>query len=465
MSHRCLADFLEELGHAGELVRVEAEVDPVEEAAEITRNIALTGGPALLFGVISGHDLPVITNLLGTETRICRALGAKSLPEVLQRMDRLVDPLQPEGWFERLKTAPHIAALDSVTPRRARSGPCQQVVRLGSDVELANLPVLQSAAEEAGPAITAAVTFSADPQSRQPIAGQYDLQVLDRDRLAVCWAAHDEPARLLAEYARRNEKMPLAVVLGGDPAVLLAAAAPLSPAADVCALAGLFREKPIDVVTCRSLELEIPAEADVVIEGYVDPAEPPATAGPLCGPLGRYTLPRPVPVMHVTARRTLAQVFLPLLRKSIPELVDHDLPPYGAGRHWAVLAIRKTHAGQARRVAHAAWGSPALTFAKMLIVVDEGTDVRDPEHVLGAIAVNVDPGRDVFFQQGPPDPFDPAAALDRLQHKMAVDATAKLPGEHTGTWPAPAVAREEIRRLVADRWAQYGLGPEPEAKQ
>ena len=248
----------------------------------------------------------------------------------------------------------------------------------------------------------------------------------------------------------------------------------------------MFREKPIDVVTCRSLELETPAEADVVIEGYIDPAEPPTTAGPLCGPLGRYTLPRPVPVMHVTAitqranpvypamvsgpppseasviRRTLARIFLSLLRKSIPELVDYDLPPCGAGRHWAVLAIRKTHAGQARRAAHAAWGSPGLTFAKMLVVVDEGIDVRHPDEVLGAIAVNVNPGRDVFFQQGPPDPFDPAADINCLQHKMAFDATAKLPGEHTGTWPAPAVAGEEIRRLVTERWAKYGLGPESE---
>jgi len=487
MSYRCLADFLEELGHAGELVRVETEIQAALEAAEITARMAHSGGPAILFGAADGHEIPLLTNLLGTEGRICRALGVGSLDETAERIAALANPTQPEGWFEKIKTSPHLATLGSVPPRRVKTGAAQQVVRLGSDVDLGELPVLQSAPDEAGRTITAATLLAADPDSHRQVAGRWDLQVLAADRLAACWAAHDEPARLLAEYGRRNEKMPLAAVLGGDPAVLLAAAASLPPGVDAGALAGLLREKPLDVVPCRSIDLEVPADAEIVLEGYVDPSEPPAEAGPLCMPSGHYSLPRPVPVMHVTAithranpvypamvpgkppheayviAHALSRIFLPLVRMAIPELVDYDLPQFAAGRHWATLAIRKTYAGQARRVAHAAWGLRQLMFAKWLVVVDEEVDVHDQEQVLAAIANNVSPGRDVLIQQGPPDPTDVATPSNALGHKMAIDATAKLPGEHPVTWPQQAIMSEQVCKLVGDRWAEYGLGPEPES--
>ncbi len=487
MSYRCLADFLEELGHAGELVRVEAQVDPVLEAAEITRRIAQTGGSALLFGSVDGSDTPLLTNLLGTDQRICRALGVASLDVMADRIAELANTNQPEGWFDRLKAAPHVASLGSVQPRRVRVGPCQQVVRLGSDVDLGRLPVLQSAPHEAGRAITAAAVFTRDADSLHQAVGCYDLQLLGADRLAACWASHDEPARLLAEYERRSEKMPLAAVLGGDPALLLAAKASMTRDVDACALAGLFRERPLEVVPCRSVELEVPANAEMVIEGYVDPREPPVDAGPLCTASGYYRQPRAAPVMHVTAithranpvypamvpgsppheacviDRALAQIFLPLVKLAIPELVDYDLPMFGAVRHWAIVSIEKTYAGQARRVAHAVWGMRPLMFSKLLVIVDEAVDVHDVKQVLSAVTANVHPGRDVFFHQGPPDPLDLAAVDGTLGHAMAIDATAKLPQEHPGVRPvAAAVMSEEICRLVSDRWLEYGLGPEPE---
>lgn len=483
MSYRCLADFLEELGHAGELVRVEAEVEALLEAAELTRRICSTGGPTLLFGSVKGCDIPLLANLLGTEARICRAVGAGSVEDVAERIAGLADPVQPEGWFERLKTAPHVAALSRLPPRRVKVGACQQIVRLGGDVDLGELPAVQSAPQEAGRAITAGVVFTADANAHRPVAGRYDLPVLGSDRLAACWAAHDEPARLLAEYGRRNEKMPVAVVLGGDPAILLAAAALVPAVVDRCALAGLLREKPLDVVPCRSVDLEVPAEAEIVVEGYVDPSEPWVEAGPLCMPTGHYSLARPAPVIHVTAMthranpifpamvpgrppheacvidRALSRIFLPLLKMAIPDLVDYDLPMFATVRHWATLSICKTYAGQARRVAHAAWGLQPLMFAKLLVVVDEHVDVRDHHQVLSAIANNVNPGRDVITQQGPPDPLDVATPPGVLSQKMALDATAKLPGEHAGPWPESAAMADEIERLVSDRWEAYGLGP------
>ncbi|HYW81107.1 MAG TPA: UbiD family decarboxylase [Thermoguttaceae bacterium] len=488
MSYRCLADFLEELGHAGELVRVEAPVDASLEVAEIAARLFAAEGPAVLFGAVRGSRAPLLVNLFGDDGRVCRALGVSSVDVVAQRIAQLAQPTEAEGWFERLKTAPHQSVLSNLPPRRIKSGVSQQVVRLGSDIDLGELPLVQGAADEAAPSITAAIVVTADPDSHEPVFGHWDLQRLGPDRLAVGWAAHDEPARLLAEYGRRGEKMPLVVVLGGDPALLLAAMSPVPPGTDIYALAGLLREKPIDVIACRSVDLHVPADAEIILEGYVDPTQPPAEAGPWSTPTGNYGPRRAVPVMQLTAathranpifpaivygrppheetiiRRTMQRVFLPLVKMAIPELVDYDLPAFASARHWAVLAIRKTHAGQARHVANAAWAMRQLMFAKVLTIVDEGVDIHDQHQVLAAIATNMNAGRDVFFQQGPPDPLDVAAEPNTLGQKMAIDATAKLPGEHTGTWPEPTIMSEEIRNPVTERWEEYGLGPRAESE-
>ncbi|MBU4272124.1 MAG: UbiD family decarboxylase [Planctomycetes bacterium] len=450
MPYRCLSDFLEDLGHAGELTRVEEEVDPALEVAEITARSAESGGAALLFGAVKGHDLPVATNLLATEGRICRALDIASLAEISERLARLLDVSAPEGWFERIKAGAQPAALGGVLPRKVRAAACQQIVRLGSDIDLGELPLLQSAAEETSRTISSAVVFSAEPDSHRPVCGRFDLQRIDRSRLAVCWAAYDEHARLLDEYRVRQRKMPVAVVIGGDPAFQLAAAAPLPEDSNVCALAGLLREKPIDVVAGRGVDLEVPAEAEIVIEGFVDPAEPPVTVGPMCAPLGHCTRPRPAPAMQVTAvthranpifaafvpgrpphefctvARSMQRAFLPLLRLVMPELVDFDLPEFAAARHWAAVSIRKTYPSQGRRSAHAAWGLRPMMFAKTLVVVDAEVDVRDRDQVLAAIVANFRPGQDVVTERGPADPFDPATPTGSLSERMAIDATRKL---------------------------------------
>ena len=489
MPYRCLADFLEELSHAGELTRVDDEVDPAVEAAEIVAQAARSGGPAILFGAVKGHDLPVLANLLATEGRICRALGVATLDELAERIARLFDVSSPEGWFERLKSGAQPAAISGVMPREVKSAACQQIVRLGSDIDLGELPLLgcgagvsparrgargteevvgtdvsaDGAAFRRQPppspcaalrAITSAVVFSAEPDSHRPVAGRFDLQQIDATRLAVCWAAHDDHARLLGEYRARNQKMPLAVVIGGDPAFLLAAAAPLPPGGDVCAVAGLLRQKPLDVVACRGVDLMVPAEAEIVLEGYVDPAEPPVDGRPVVRT--DWAMPRrrlPAPVMHVTAMtqranpiyavmvpgrppheavtvaRAMQRVFLPLARLAMPELVDYDMPEFAAARHWASVSIRKTYAGQGRRAAHAAWGLRPMMFAKMLVVVDDDVDVRDQQAVLAAVSANMNPARDVLIDQGPPDPFDPAATAGALGQKNGDRRDAKAASE------------------------------------
>ena len=453
MSYRSLADFLEELGHAGELTRVDDEVDPSLQTGEIVARTAKPEGLALLFGAVKGHDLPLLCNLFGTESRICRGLGIASLDELSDRVARLLDTAASESWFERLKAGAQPAALAGIAPRKVRSAACQQIVRLGSDINLDELPMLQTNTETVGRVVTAAVVFSAEPDSHRSVFGRFDLQRLDSARLAVCWAAYDEHARLLSEYRTRHQKMPLAVVIGGDPAFLLAAAAPMPPGVDLCALTGMLRDKSLDVVSCRGVDLEVPAEAEMILEGFIDPLEQHVVAGPFCGPTGQLTQARPAPVMHVTAvthranpifavtapgrppneavavARAMQQAFQPLARLAMPELIDCDLPAFAAARHWAAVSIHKTYPGQGRCAAHRAWNLPAMMYAKVLVVVDGDVDVHDYQHVLAAITANMRPDRDVLIEPGLADPYDPAAPTGALGHKMAIDATRKLAEE------------------------------------
>ncbi len=453
-----MADFLERLHEAGELARIEQPVDPCLEAAQITCRTAASSGTALLFGSVAGHDMPLVTNLLGREGRVLLALDARSLDAASARVAEALDPSPGHRLLGGLGFGGK-GGSKALAPRLVRSGACQQVVRLGSDVDLARLPAIRWGPDQQAPAITAGQVHSVAPETASGTASgrravaRYDLLVLGRDRLAIGWLAQDDHARLLAEYRRRKERMPVAVVLGGEPAGLLAAMAPLPGDVDGVALAGLLRGAGLDLVACRSVDLAVPAEADVVLEGYVDPLEPPAAMGPLAGPLGCERAPRPAPVLHVTAvthrpnpvfpamvpvgpgnelvaiGRAMLRVCLPALRAAVPGLVDLDLPEFGAARHWGLASIRKTHAGQARQAAGALWALRPAMFCKVLVVVDEEVDVRDAEQVWAAVAAHADPGRDAAFQDGPADPFDPAAAPGRLARRMVVDATAKLSEE------------------------------------
>jgi 4-hydroxy-3-polyprenylbenzoate decarboxylase len=484
MTYQNLADFLESLRQNGELFLIEAEVDPVFEVVEITRRMIHTGRAALLFGRIVGHDTPLVTNLLGAESRICRALGIESVEQLARQIAELVGPAEPEGWLERLRPSPSRAVIGRLPPRVVKTGASQQVVRLASDVDLLELPAVQSGPEELGRQLTAAQLITAEPETNRAVVGRYGLRVLDQNRLAACWLSYDEPARLLLEYRQRGQRMPVAAVLGGDPAGLLAAMAPLPSQADVSAVTGLLRGKSRELVRCRTIGLEAPADAEVVIEGYIDPAEPLVDTGLLASSGGYYEGSRPAPVIHVTAithranpvvpamipgpapdeacvvHQFLQRAFLPLVQLAIPELIDLALPRFGAARHWLLASIRKVYPGQARRIASALWGMRQFMLAKILVIVDEDVDVRDEEQVWRAVSTHVDLGNDVFFQQGPPDPRDLSVSPDTLTRRMAMDATVKLPGERHGLPPVAVAIPETVRRLVTERWDEYGLSSE-----
>ncbi len=271
MPHRTLADFLEELGRAGELAPVDADVDLCVEAAEITRRVFRQAGPALLFRSVKGHSMPLLTNLFGSESRVCRALGDETIDRAIERIDGLLHG-SGEGWLERLRLGGRGGALAGMAANRVKSGACQQIVRLGNDIDLAELPCPLTAGEATTPAIASATILSAEPDSHARLSLRGEIRIVGRDRLLAVWSEPGPASSLLSEYALRQARMPVAVCLGGDPSVQLATAAPVPAAVDPLALAGLLREKPLDAVPCRSIDLFVPAESDIVIEGIIDTA-------------------------------------------------------------------------------------------------------------------------------------------------------------------------------------------------
>jgi 4-hydroxy-3-polyprenylbenzoate decarboxylase len=481
--HRTLADFLEELGRAGELAPVDAEVDPRLEVADVTRRVARRAGPALLFRSVKGHDIPLVTNLLGTEPRICRALGVDTLEEAIGRTDRMLNSSGAEGWLERLRFGASSGPVAAFAANRVKTGACQQIVRLGGDVQLEELPALQTGTEIETLTISSATILSAEPDSHAQVSLQGDLQIAGRDRLTAVWTDVAGASPLFQEYAVREARMPVAVVIGGDPAVQLAASAPMPPDVDPLRLAGLLREKPLDVVVCRSVDLLAPAEADIVIEGYIDPADAETRSAPRFSPTGRIlgeASGRTIHVVAVTHRanrifpaaipgdgnevclrdRAMARVFAPFLKTRIPELVDFDLPLSGGARHLAIIAIRKTYPGQARQVAMAACAMRPFRFARLLVVVDADVDVRQADQVWEAIAHDAHLVRDVWQHAGPCDPLDPTSAENELGQRMVIDATRKLVGEGQPSQRPNAILDRDTETLVTDRWSMYGLGPE-----
>jgi 4-hydroxy-3-polyprenylbenzoate decarboxylase len=484
MPHRTLGDFLEELGRAGELASVDTEVDPNLEAAEITRRVAGRTGPALLFRRLQGHDLPLLTNLLGSEPRVCRALGVEAIEEAADRIDHAWNPSGSEGWLEKLRTGTRAGPAGSFLPNRVKSGACQQIVRFGADICLGELPCPLSSREIATPAILSATILSAEPDTHSQIFLQGDMQIGGHDRLVAAWSEIGGAVSLIQQYAERQARMPIAIVIGGDPTVHLAAAAPVPAAVDPLGLAGLLRERSLDAVACRTVDLLAPAESDIMIEGYIDPTDPQTRTAQRFSPTDRILADQPGQIVHVTAvthranrifpaaiaglgcnetcvrDRAMARVFLPLFKMRMPELADFELPLSGGARHLAILAIRKTYAGQALHAATVAWGMRPFCFARLLIIVDAETELRDPGQIWTAVASHARLDRDFWSHAAPWDPLDATAVGSELGRRMGIDATRKFASEGCGSGVAQHCGADDVEKLVTDRWVQYGLGEE-----
>ncbi len=480
MPFESLAAFVRALRAAGELAVVDAEVDPRLEIAEITDRVVKAGGPALLFRAVRGSAFPVLTNQFGTERRAAMALRARTLAEVEERMRRTIDLGMPEGLGGKLGRLASLAQAGfSAIPRRVERAAVQEVVLDPPD--LAKLPVLTTWPLDGGPFITLPLVFTRDPETRRFNVGMYRVQIYDGVTAGMHWQRHKQGRAHAAKWGRR---IPVAVAVGGDPALTYAATAPLPPIVDELAFAGFLRGAPVRIAKALTVDLDVPADADFVIEGWVD-NEDLRVEGPFGDHTGVYSAADLYPTLHVTAithrrdaiwgatvvgkppmedawlGKATERIFLPLLQSVVPEIVDYNLPVEGGFHNLAIVAVRKSYPGQAIKVMNALWGlGHMMMLTRCLVVVDHDIDVHDVRGVAWTVLNNVDPGRDLVIVPGPVDDLDHAGSYElALGHKLGVDATRKGADEgYRRDWPPEIRMDAATRARVTERWKEYGIG-------
>ena len=481
--------FLQQLEARGELRRVAAEVDPVLEMGAIADRAAKQprGGPALLFEKPKGHGMPVVMNAYGSLKRMELALGVdgnpRGLDAIADRIEKLIQEAMPKpglGFFDKLAKLPMLAEVGAWMPKTVRKGICQEVVKTGDQVRLSELPVLTTWPEDGGPFITFGMSHVRYKDGRRNM-GLYRLQVYDERTLGFHTQLHHDGARARHGYAP-GERMQVAVAFGGDPALLYAATAPLPPFLSEVMFTGFLRGEGVDMVKCVSSDLEVPADSELVLEGWVDPSEL-RREGPFGDHTGYYSLADDYPVLHVEAlthRRNpvypativgrppqedaylglaTERIFLPLLRMVLPELRDMHLPAAGAFHNLVIVSVKKEYPGHPQKVMNAIWGTGQIMFTKAVVVVDEDIDPHDLQEVLFRITSNVDPRRDLLFTDGPLDVLDHSSDRFAFGSKVGIDATRKNKAfdGFTREWPRDLVFPEEILATLAARWGEYGL--------
>ncbi|HEY0387160.1 MAG TPA: menaquinone biosynthesis decarboxylase [Gaiellales bacterium] len=471
-----LRDWLDHLRREGELHEVTAEVDPHLEITEITDRVTQAGGPALLFRNVRGSSLPLLINQFGTERRMCMAFGVDRLDDLAARVQSVLEMTPPEGIGDKIRALGRLKSLADSRPKTVRSGPCQEVVLEPPSLDA--LPVMTCWPKDGGPFITLPAVITRDPRTGMRNVGMYRIQKFDATTSAMHWQIHKDAA---ADWRGMGDRMDVAVALGLDPISAYTASAPLPKHIDEFMLAGFLRGEPVEMVRARTVDLEVPARAEIVIEGYIEKGEL-ADEGPFGDHTGYYTPVEPFPVLHVTAvtmrrdaiypsiivgvppqedvwlGKATERLFLPAIRMTMPEVVDYDLPFQGAFHNLAIVSIRKAFPGHARKVMHAIWGTGLLSLTKGVVVVDDWVDVHDYGQVMWQAGANVDPARDVVLTEGPLDHLDHAPSRQFLGGKIGIDATAKWESEgyHRG-WPEVIEMSPEVRDQVTARWAEYGI--------
>jgi 4-hydroxy-3-polyprenylbenzoate decarboxylase len=485
MSYSDLRDFLSQLDKKGELKRISVPVSPRLEMTEICDRVLRAGGPALLFERPAGHDIPVLGNLFGTAQRVAAAMGLndfKDLRSIGELLAYLKEPEPPRGLRDLWDRFPLFKQVLNMAPRERSSAPCQEVVWEGKDVDLARLPVQTCWPEDAGPLITWGLTVTRGPAKPRQNLGIYRQQVIGRNRLIMRWLAHRGGALDYQDHLRvSKEKFPVAVAIGADPATLLAAVTPVPDTLSEYQFAGLLRGARTEVVKCIGNDLQVPASAEMVLEGSIQ--DETAEEGPHGDHTGYYNEAERFPVLtveRITLRRSpiyhstytgkppdepsvlglaLNEVFVPLLRKQFPEIVDFYLPPEGCSYRLAVVSMKKQYPGHAKRVMFGVWSYlRQFMYTKFIVVCDEDIDVRNWKEVVWAISTRVDPARDLLIAESTPiDYLDFASPVAGLGSKLGVDATNKWPGETARRWGRTIVMDAEVKRRVDSMWRDLGL--------
>lgn len=520
-----LQSFVAELEKRDQLRRVRACVDPILELAGIADRVMKSpcpegpkgaprtdpqhggaGGRGLLFENVKGSDIPVLINAFGSYARIRLALGCDDLEDLAGRVQQMLKPEIPTTLIEKMKRIPDLVKMAGFTPKTVKRGLCQEVVHT-DDADLTRLPIIQcwpcdgdlssepsevnppptpfkeadGAAGRTGRYITLGGVCTKDPETGEPNLGMYRVQLFGPKLAAMHWHMHHDGARHFRRWAERGQPMPLAISLGGESVLPYAATCPLPPGISEFLFAGFLNGTGVELVPARTIPLDVPANAEIVIEGWVDPKEK-FIEGPFGDHTGFYSLSSPYPVFRVSAithrrnpiypativgqppmedyflGKATERIFLPLLRIIVPDVLDYDLPMFGAFHNFVFVKIRKEYPYQARKVLSAIWGAGQMMLSKFIIVVDEHVDVHDEQQVLFQVGANVDPRRDVVIVDGPVDILDHAAPFEGSGSKMGIDATRKIPGEGPiRRWPGELSMSEDIQRRVAQRWGELGL--------
>ncbi|HEY2027280.1 MAG TPA: menaquinone biosynthesis decarboxylase [Gemmatimonadaceae bacterium] len=490
MSLDTLSDFLRAIEASGQLVRVTQPVRAELELCEIADRVMKSagGGPALLFEhVILGDgtrsQYPVGMNLFGSMSRMAMSLGVRDLDEHGARITQLLDLKVPEGMLGKLSMLPRLLELAKFPPRMKSGTPaCQEIVWRGDEVDLDKLPLLKTWPGDGGFYITFPMVITKDPKRGIRNVGMYRIMQTGKRTLAMHWQRHKVGAAHWREMAERGERMPVVIAIGADPASMYSASAPLPPTVDEFLFAGFLRRKPVQLAKALTCDLDVPADADFVLEGYIDPAEPLVTEGPFGDHTGFYSLADLYPQVHVTAITTrrdpifpativgrppmedfylghaTERIFLPLLKLTIPEIVDYHMPAEGIFHNLVFVSIKKEYPGQAYKVMNALWGQGLMSLAKVLVVVDAWVNVRNPQEAWWVALNNIDPERDTRFTMGPMDVLDHSSRAFTYGSKMGIDATRKLPEEgFTREWPPVIEMDAATKARVDEMWPTLGI--------
>ena len=492
MTYHDLRDFIAQLENMGELKRIRVEIDPRLEMTEICDRVLRAGGPALLFEKPRGHSIPVLANLFGTPRRVALGMGEESLTalrDVGKLLAYLKEPEPPKGLKDAWSKLPLLKQVLNMPPKVLSSAPCQDVLWEGEDVDLARLPIQHCWPGDVAPLITWGLTVTQGPQGfpeskpRQNL-GIYRQQVIGRNKVIMRWLAHRGGALDFRDYGLRHpgQPFPVAVALGADPATILAAVTPIPDSLSEYQFAGLLRGSKTELVNCLGSSLQVPAAAEIVLEGYIDPTET-ALEGPYGDHTGYYNEQARFPVFtieRVTSRRepiyhstytgkppdepailglALNEVFIPLLQKQFPEITDFYLPPEGCSYRLATVSIRKQYPGHAKRVMFGIWSFlRQFMYTKTIIVVDDDVNIRDWKEVIWAMTTRTDAARDTLIVENTPiDYLDFASPVAGLGSKMGIDATNKWPGETPREWGRPIAMDAAVKQRVDAVWDQLGL--------
>lgn len=480
MAYKDLRDFINQLEKKDLLKRISVETDPVLEIAEINDRVVKDNGPALLFERPANSNFPVLVNAFGSFERMRLALGVDNLDDIGSRILEFLEPDIPTNLIEKLKALPRLKKLADFVPTIVKTGPCKEVI-IKEDPTLDIFPVLKTWPGDGGKFITLPMVFTKDPETGERNCGMYRMHLFDGTTTGMHWHMHKDGARHYRKAEQKGKRLEVAVAIGSDPAVMYSATAPLPEGIDEMLFAGFLRNASVELVKCETVDMEVPANSEIVLEGYCEPEER-RTEGPFGDHTGYYSLEDEYPVFHITCithrkdavypativgkppmedcyiGKATERIFLPLLKKQLPEIEDMNLPLEGVFHNLAVISIDKRYPGHARKIMYALWGMGQMSFTKAIVIVDKCVDVQDLSEVVWRIGNNVDPKRDTVIVEGPLDVLEHASDIPAYGGKIGIDATKKLPSEgFTREWPDEILMSEDIKQRVTDRWREYGF--------